>query len=112
MTPLTRESISTMEAGREMDALVADFMDWQPADGSTPYYSTEIAAAWEVVEQLDKLKYWPYIKKPAPSMGDLKHWSVRFYPKDSTDLQRVAESKCKSITLAICRAALLTTLTE
>lgn len=78
MTPtLTREAIEKMEAGPEMDALVAEHVmgwtGWKRAEGDCLHgippnatggdrhgtcvrsYSADIAAAWEVVERLTLL---------------------------------------------------------
>lgn len=59
-----------MDAGRELDALIAEkVMGWtwkevegeqylyppRPGDVNIPHYSTDIAAAWQVVEKLAEL---------------------------------------------------------
>lgn len=51
------EDVDKMQAGREMDALIAEkVMGYRAADiVSVPEYSTHIAAAWQVVERMRKL---------------------------------------------------------
>jgi hypothetical protein len=58
-----REKILAMEAGRELDALVCEHvLDMEvsrnihtnlPTWSNMPNYSTDISAAWEVVEKMD-----------------------------------------------------------
>ena len=116
---LTRDSVLSMPAGREMDVLVAELvMGWLVKDGCyysngvvTPWMTPEhwgdyqgfrpsedIAAAWEVVEKL---------------------WETHNYAVEGCNGSQFAlfQSKDKSFSchgltapLAICRAALLTTL--
>jgi len=47
-----------LRPGRELDALVAERvtkLSWHPDyPGDLPYYSTDISAAWEVIEQVYK----------------------------------------------------------
>lgn len=85
-----------MKAGREMDALVAEkVMGWTdrhgefaiPPDTSphrgairympekVPPYSTDISAAWQVVEKLWELKYC-VIMKNFPNFDCLHDWVV------------------------------------
>ena len=124
---LTREAILAMPAGREMDALIAELvMGWRvehepyqflDGEAGTGYDdpgdfqpSTDIAAAWEVVERLNLLDLYAlkrsneYDSQTAgyevgePSCGDGgRYWD------------RLAEAE--TAPLAICRAALLTTIT-
>lgn len=65
-------------------------------------YSTDISAAWEVVEKMLKT-HWPYIKKPASGKGDLEHWQVAFYQKSEVNNGKATD---QSICRAICLAAL------
>lgn len=132
---LTRERILEMEAGRELDALIAErLLRWSgvhcatgggpygPMEGYTPHgdptgghgvanrpvphFSTSIADAWEILEKA-------------------KAFTIAFWPEDHADPfgQITAGYTCcyfgekrfdrmdrqPSICLAICRAALLTT---
>ena len=121
-----------MEAGRELDALVAEkVMGWSYQDfpdgpcphvkhwyatspcpndamdpswrGRLPCFSTDIAAAWEVVEKDDgwgfdwRLKRWAASSKPWTCIADRITDSRRFYVEAVT------------APLAICLAALAAT---
>ena len=105
---MTRDEILNMPAGREMDALIAVAIGWviedvtaiSPSgskwarnvhgdDAWLPYYSTDIAAAWEVVVEFNN----------ECTLNNVHGiWGVHFHGG-------VGESK--SAPLAICRAALL-----
>lgn len=109
---MTRDEILTMEAGRELDALMWMALhgqepnilvcrhvdsDYQPHAGypsghiSPPHYSTDIAAAWEVIE-----------KFPGASMRHTgKFWFCDLWQDD------YEYSQAETAPLAICRAALL-----
>ena len=124
---MTRDEILNMPAGREMDALVAEkVMGWTnpritpsgrfritpPMGGKyhggqmPPKYSTDIAAAWQVVEWLMErgdvfVEYW--------SDGE---WFVADKPvgvrQDATTAMCDGKATGEmSAPLAICRAALL-----
>jgi hypothetical protein len=114
---MTRDEILSMEAGREMDALVARRVMLLPnvaqekqrvswADGNgfhlVEHYSTAISDAWQVVEKMRENFYALYI-----AGGSLYH--VAFYnsdpPPGSSDM-----IVHPSAPLAICRAALLAAL--
>ena len=134
---MTRDEILALEAGRELDALVAEkVMGWTwgeyspPVEGPSkilrppeswapspdrapgsevscpgwhfrvPQYSTDIAAAWEVVEKMVPIKYGfnLAIESPPGPWGD---WEVHFY-NGGTHL-----AFADTAPLAICRAALL-----
>lgn len=132
-----REQILKMEAGREMNRLIANkvmgFVPcnvWlygnlgaaggaismnngcehsgkcYPADEKLPFggprhYSTDIAAAWEVVEKLD---YFSLEKITANN--DDKSYIVRFVTQINNEMQ-VTNTIAPTAPLAICRAALL-----
>lgn len=94
-------NVDKIQAGREMDALIAEkITGFKPVTMTAgipphfiyPQYSTDIAAAWQVIERLKKLKpiisYDPYSEK----------WYVRFNGGESCSADTVM--------LAICRAAL------
>lgn len=65
--------------------------------------STDIAAAWQVVEKMGET-HWPHIKKPARSMSDDEHWRVSFHSKAGP--QPFASANDKSVCMAISLAAL------
>ena len=118
---MTRDEILTMPAGREMDALIGDFVLvltvdptrcpycagdlWQGKDRSrctncsrwlySPYkqYSDEIESAWEVVE---KMKFISLNRHAV-------YWICHF---DDGQYEDIAQGE--TAPLAICRAALLT----
>ena len=118
---MTREDIKNMLAGRGLDALIAEkvmgltvdyefsepcilslrdkYDDW----GFLPNYSTDISAAWEVVEKLCNETGCDVVKvcKRDPELlrGE---WSC--------NLGRGFEALGDTAPLAICRAALLTIL--
>ena len=119
MNMLTRERILAMPAGREMDAWVAErVLDWKRRTGSIfsneseweppnsvgwdwlPESSTDIAAAWLVVEKLGLLNRWTLSSSDEP-----KYFMTLGY-EDAPAETIIADSA----PLAICRAALLTTL--
>jgi hypothetical protein len=116
---LTREQIESMPAGREMDALVAQHvMGWRPHFRNTAFYvsadhaeslmgrplatvgkwhpSTDIAAAWEVVDQ---------------QQGGLR-FELRRRPDGGfwCSFGEEMSAEAESAPLAICRAALLSRL--
>lgn len=127
---MTRDEILNMPAGREMDALVwmalheqnpdltlCRFVDgeYQPNAGypsghiSPPNYSTDIAAAWDVVKKI-------CIEAPedcwtGPQMQinySYEECEVIFTNLDSIDcISETAEATAKNLPLAICRAALI-----
>ncbi len=131
--------MSELEAGRELDALVAEKVmglclhewpvitddDWNwevrcpkcnttkygghsdlmPIEGYTEPYSTDIAAAWEVVEKIERM-FWP--------KRDL-WWQLESAGASGSDLEAavvfegsVAKATAQAVTmpLAICRASL------
>ena len=122
---MTRNEILNMPAGREMDALVAEkVMGWSRgtyhSDGvdylrdpegtshlNVPQYSTDIAAAWQVVEKI-RTKY-PVIRI---STGDLmgKYWQCHMadaWREVSHEDDSDWFANAPTAPLAICRAALL-----
>ncbi len=129
---LTREQIETMEAGPEMNAVVAEYvMGWKqeiqrehdPQDDdyieyvmwvghgcivpSPPDYSTDIAEAWEVAEE-SKLFHSRDIggcEYVLSKRGEL--WTIADL---SDDMKIIAYDKSEKV--AICRAALLRVLEQ
>ena len=117
-------NIDELEAGRELDALVAEKVmkcktatkEWNGVlhpfcccDGSDheqrctyvpgmlAYYSTDIAAAWEVVEKLFTLNAFVEIG------NDAFQWTVMVIPRSRRDCNY---GYGETVHLAICRAAL------
>jgi hypothetical protein len=121
-------SINEMEAGREMDALVAEnVMGWKPHkviscpfnkegclvyhyEGDwrpnwkdiVPNYSTDIKDAWKVVEKMDAGGYSLDITR-YPN----EKCRVNFHIPFSSRLKDNVTAEGKEFPLAICRAALL-----
>jgi len=123
---MTRDEILAMEAGRELDALVAvEVMEWtrypnkhgltvMSRPGAMPHhaqidqhpnFSTDIAATWEVVEYMGPI---PFSLRFQPAdawrTGDGEvychaHWTCWF--------EGSVWAEAPTAPLAICRAALL-----
>jgi hypothetical protein len=138
---MTEAEIREMPAGPEMDALVAELvMGWRPYENGRQYCdlscglpadrdvddfihyscsyeipddwspSTDIAAAWLVVEKITARNP-PFHESPEwglelRQIGD--GWGVRLYGSHVPML----EAEADTAPLAICRAALLTTVEE
>ena len=131
---MQRDEILSMEAGRELDALVAERVmgwgdislhpmmdsDWwgMPSGPATaiqgavgwlythekvPNYSTDIAAAWEVVEAVRGRGWSLSLGEGMSGYGDAVVWMVDFYKGNRICLS----ANGPDVPLAICRAALL-----
>jgi len=126
---MTRDEILKMEAGREMDALIArEVMGWKKIvlgsygywveeDGSGAYTtkhqvgdwcpSEDIAAAWQVVEKMRQEYRFELFEYTTPEDG--RHYRARFYRPRATmfcsEVSFVASAYYPAV--AICRAALL-----
>lgn len=121
---MTREEILNMEAGREMDALVAeqvmgyertaDVMPYGFGNAWLLYYTTDIAAAWEVAKKIlddysESYYMFGYPLIDADWNVCDKSWA-KFYIDD--DEFAADAPGFDGLPLAICRAALLATLEE
>jgi hypothetical protein len=128
---MTRDEILNMQAGRNTDALIAEMvmrylnvgrrtlgnagtMLFYEKDGDefrlVPKFSTDIAAAWEVIERIREIdEYWcPYIHWDDDDGEGNPMWVVSFnYFGEDESQFKVAEAQDKSAPVAICRAALL-----
>ena len=118
---MTRDDILNMPAGREMDALIeklvfchAPYLDsldiWRVAvdenmERVLPKYSTDIAAAWEVVEKFDRTSWDVNIYSQTES--DVPTWEVALYEYFENGVGRIGKAEADTAPLAICRAALL-----
>ena len=127
---MTREEILKMEAGREMDCAIAEeIFGWKiltkippliwinnPADKANggygnrvPHYSTDIAAAWEVVKKLVSIEEEGFTKWQVVIDSDgINRWIADF--KD--DPLHTTNCSAPTAPLAICRAALLAIMKE
>ena len=85
---MTRDEILAMEPGHEMDALVAKHVTHCTYlfHETYPSYSTDIAAAWEVVEKMDKNHYHPSVDNSLP-------WYAYFHERCSPYRHFGAKSK-------------------
>jgi len=123
------EGIENMPAGPEMDALVAqkvmawdlsanriypnlqdDFnCDFRPLSSFQP--STDIAAGWQVVEQMQSLGYWCQARTPfgPPGSKGCDGCWAGFTPHLTTGWNGRPDgwTHAETLPLAICRAALL-----
>lgn len=129
---MTRDEILNMPAGREMDALVfaklfgkmpfrvgpgekwvftnereyleegdAYFLDEHQAPSRVPEYSTDIAAAWTIRDALGKP-----ISVMESVLGD-SFFCEFLLGYDEGDEAKTVEAFAETVSLAICRAALL-----
>lgn len=122
---MTKEEILAMEAGAELDDIVASkIMEWEQggdegevwldhctdyfvtgrAPGSSDYYwkpSTDISAAWQIVEKMESLgyghKHLEYSQRPEAGIA----WMFMQPGRG------IFEAKAKKAPEAICKAALL-----
>lgn len=111
-------SIEEMPAGRDMDVKVAEavfgwkvvvekshtgFFNKQGLFQAVPRYSTEMAAAWEVVEHLRKqgcdFDFFASSTRVNPD-----HWADAVFLTQTTEFL----TRAKTAELAICRSALKT----
>ena len=120
--PKTHDEIHNMPIGLEIDSLVQSFvMSGMPPVGYDiirdyiPKFSEDISAAWEVVE---KIKDWgegwcPQIYWDDNDGLEPGEWVAEFnkYWKAENDYRHF-EAVADTAPLAICRAALLTTIKE
>ena len=99
---ITRDEILKMEAGNEIDALVEVYVLGDDGTNATnKHYSTDISAAWEVVEKM---------KASVKNLNLREYAYNRTYATfgDSDMTAKWAEANGEnSASLAICRAALL-----
>jgi hypothetical protein len=103
------DKVSWMEI--EGRGLVCTYAPWDIWHGNCPHinkelpaYSTEIAAAWKVVEKLDLLKWDFTLSREFDSTitGYVGLWVIQ---EIEGDLRHIV-SKAKTAPLAICKAAL------
>jgi hypothetical protein len=136
---MTRDKVLVMEAGRELDALVAEkvmgagkkcadnkgtngcaywglcweceenrregYFGWHPHDLVPWHYSTDIDAAWQVVEKMEQHPDEILFSCSRKGWRELE-WEVRFRKCRGNQHDYIASAP--TAPLAICRAALLT----
>jgi hypothetical protein len=104
---MTREEILGMEAGPKLDGMIGEFITGVMVDCYTTLpYSTDIKAAWEVVEKIFKEKWETNLYNSTDSVNYT--WDCRLFKED---LYRVI-AHGKTAPEAICKAALLAALKE
>ena len=120
-----------MEAGRELDALIAEMVMgltrhdesymvdgagkvlrfvWRDGGGACvysgdmflPHYSTNIADAWEVVRKMGMV----LIENSGEAFGQPDEWNVQFVGHDSEGEPHWVSASASTCELAICLAAL------
>ncbi|MBB6694396.1 hypothetical protein H7B90_23650 [Cohnella xylanilytica] len=97
---LTRESIISMEPGRELDALVAaNVFGWHYGTyhPELRHYSTDISAAWEVEEKMDTDElFWRYTNHVKKILLQQREDGVNEYHL----MHAPADVRCKAALLA------------
>ena len=127
---ITREQVLSFQVGDGLDELVAEQIMGLPRaelGGHCPnYYSTDIAAAWEVVEKLRTDGFSALANTTRPShgapIGAGAHaefqsipdgrWFVAFFRAAGIRCSGDGAASADTLPLAICRAALLTRVEE
>jgi hypothetical protein len=95
---MTRDEVMNMSVGREMDVTVGyHVMDLHAPPEIYPDYSTDIAAAWEVVNKSSSFMV---------TMQDEDLGYTKWYCEYATETGYF-EAEADTAPLAICRAALL-----
>ena len=112
--------VREMKAGRELDNLIAEFVmgaidkdfdeiytnEWRfkRENGTwfpSCHYSTEISAAWEIVEKMREVGY--FIRLADQD----KFFRARFYDPEFLPVEKPSWVKAETAPEAICKAALL-----
>ena len=89
-----------MNPGKEMDAAVAEYVFNERGAGPHPAYSSDLVAAWKVVDSVLADGY-------RLQLSGAKTWQARFYKSVAKTLEtRAIERSGASPAEAICLAAL------
>lgn len=93
-----------MDAGRQLDALIAE----KVMGHRVLYYSTDISAAWLVVEELNKRGYWCQMRTPFQAGDDGDGYWAGFTPHGVSGWNGRPDhwTSAETLPLAICLAAL------
>ena len=95
---MSKQEILTMEAGDKLDELIAEeIFHWVYKARVMPYYSTDISAAWQVVEKLVKRYVFDLY---FDDVGDC--WVCKLF-----DGQQEYKGYGQAAPEAICKAALI-----
>ena len=100
---MNQKDILKMEAGREMDALIEKELikGFYTFHGEYPNYSTNIAAAWEAIKEMNRKNYYVH-------MGILPSYSYATFINAKNGISGwQGQALPNELPLAICRAALL-----
>jgi hypothetical protein len=93
---MNQQEANKIPAGRELDVLVGEYVfGWKSISPDVPKFSTDVSAAWEVVNKFSPLHLFILERDP----NDLE-WNCSFNAKHGIGFADTAP-------LAICRAALL-----
>ncbi|MFD2330071.1 hypothetical protein ACFSR7_12535 [Cohnella sp. GCM10020058] len=113
-TPITAEQILAMEPGREMDAHVAKYVKFpghsHPISEVKEWcakYSTDIAAAWEIVEKMQGIQDFNGKKVRLHVTVSAIRGTYTALISDYLNDRVIAEQMGSTAPEAICRAALL-----
>jgi CO dehydrogenase/acetyl-CoA synthase alpha subunit len=100
---MNKDEILNMRADRDTDSAIADkIFGLIPCVGGPRHYSTDIKAAWEVVDEMERRNYYLVA-------GSLPSYTYAMFAKaDGNQYSERVEANVHALPLAICRAALLT----
>ena len=91
------------------DPKIKLWLYWRRPDGMLKYeppeYSTDIAAAWEVVEKMQKPN-WAWHIESFYADGELRWWVLFWGDDEEGNIFDDGKGDAKTISLAICRAAI------
>lgn len=95
---MTKEEILALQPGREMDEIVLkEIMGGDPSSGNIPAYSTDIAAACDILQKFE----WVNLLR-----GQVGLWTCTLRKYRGTDFQEV-QSLSRQAPEAICKVALM-----
>lgn len=101
MADLTRDALLALPAGPELDALVSSMLAGTKIDRCTVLYSSDMRAAWTVAQHLSE-RGWLFLIGNRVGRS-FTEWEVHI---------ACTVVRASTAPLALCRAALLTTLEE
>jgi hypothetical protein len=95
-----------MKPGEELDLAIGRFMDWKWCDrGNLPHYSTNVAAAWQIVNRLENSGCTFAYK--TMSEGKRGHFvTIGYLDKPVDSFHRFITKQGESVAHAICLATL------
>ena len=95
---MTKDEIRDMQAGPEMDKIVAEKVTGTGMFSTPPKYSTEIAAAWDILAKF----HWVNLLKGQAGMWvcTVRNYSGMQYQEYQSLSRQAPESICKAALLA------------